>query len=113
MPGEAAHNHHLSLCQPAYGLADEKATVVRDVITVLNQCTPFEVRFKKDHDLKGRIISFDAPYKPGTDYEMKVFIEARAQTKATHNFSLILSIFGCFFHLVGKTQTRAPVGWEC
>lgn len=75
IPGEVTHNHHLSLCQTGYGLADEKASAVRDVISVLNQCTPFEVRFKKDHDLKGRIVSFDAPYKPGTDYEMKVFIE--------------------------------------
>lgn len=75
MPGESTHSHHLSLPQSTYALVDEKTSLAREVVGILNQCTPFEVRFKKDHDLKGRVIAFDAPYKPGTDCEMKIFIE--------------------------------------
>lgn len=76
MPGESTHSHHLSLpAQSTYALVDEKASLARDVVGILNQCTPFEIRFKKDHDLKGRVIAFDAPFKPGTDFEMKIFIE--------------------------------------
>lgn len=69
-PSISSHSRHHS-----YSLHDEKGTLVREVVHTLNQCTPFEIRFKKDHDLRGRVITFDAPYKPGMDYEMKVFIE--------------------------------------
>lgn len=78
IPNESSlmpHSRHHSMSHPSYALHDEKATLVREAVHTLNQCTPFEVRFKKDHDLRGRVITFDAPYKPGTDYEMKVYIE--------------------------------------
>nr|XP_039249403.1 probable E3 ubiquitin-protein ligase IRF2BPL [Styela clava] len=74
IPSES-HSRHHSVSHYSYALHDEKATLVREAVHTLNQCTPFEVRFKKDHDLRGRVITFDAPYKPGTDYEMKVYIE--------------------------------------
>ena len=50
-------------------------THVLDSIAKLNQCVPFDVRFKKDHTLKGRVVHFDAPYKPGMEYELKTYIE--------------------------------------
>nr|XP_043874498.1 probable E3 ubiquitin-protein ligase IRF2BPL [Solea senegalensis] len=49
--------------------------VVRDMLVTLSSCTPFDVRFKKDHGLVGRVFAFDAVSKPGMDYELKIFIE--------------------------------------
>ncbi|XP_029972395.1 putative E3 ubiquitin-protein ligase IRF2BPL [Salarias fasciatus] len=48
---------------------------VRDTLVALSGCTPFDVRFKKDHGLVGRVFAFDAVSKPGLDYELKIFIE--------------------------------------
>lgn len=48
---------------------------VRDTLVTLSGCTPFDVRFKKDHGLVGRVFAFDAVSKPGLDYELKIFIE--------------------------------------
>ncbi|KAM7403957.1 hypothetical protein PAMA_004393 [Pampus argenteus] len=48
---------------------------VRDTLVSLSGCTPFDVRFKKDHGLVGRVFAFDAVSKPGMDYELKIFIE--------------------------------------
>lgn len=65
---------HNSLSQ----IHDDKQNVgniILDTLTRLNHCVPFEVRFKKDHSLKGRVIQFDAPYKPGMEYELKTYIE--------------------------------------
>uniref|UniRef100_A0A673AWA8 Interferon regulatory factor 2 binding protein-like n=1 Tax=Sphaeramia orbicularis TaxID=375764 RepID=A0A673AWA8_9TELE len=44
---------------------------VRDTLLTLSGCTPFDVRFKKDHGLVGRVFAFDAVSKPGMDYELK------------------------------------------
>ncbi|KAM9149285.1 putative E3 ubiquitin-protein ligase IRF2BPL [Pangshura tecta] len=52
-----------------------KPKIVRDTLLTLAGCTPYEVRFKKDHALLGRIFAFDAVSKPGMDYELKLFIE--------------------------------------
>ncbi|KAF0043769.1 hypothetical protein F2P81_002927 [Scophthalmus maximus] len=48
---------------------------VRDTLVSLSGCAPFDVRFKKDHGLVGRVFAFDAVSKPGCDYELKIFIE--------------------------------------
>ncbi len=52
-----------------------KPKMVRDTLITLSNCTPFDVRFKKDHSLLGRVFAFDAISKPGMDYELKIFIE--------------------------------------
>ncbi|XP_061700692.1 probable E3 ubiquitin-protein ligase IRF2BPL [Syngnathoides biaculeatus] len=52
-----------------------KPKMVRNTLVTLSGCTPFEVRFKKDHGLVGRVFAFDAVPKPGVDYELKIFIE--------------------------------------
>lgn len=52
-----------------------KPKIVRDTLVTLSSCTPFDVRFKKDHCLVGRVFAFDAVSKPGPDYELKIFIE--------------------------------------
>ncbi|XP_059579094.1 probable E3 ubiquitin-protein ligase IRF2BPL [Alligator mississippiensis] len=52
-----------------------KPKLVRDTLLTLAGCTPYEVRFKKDHTLLGRVFAFDAVSKPGLDYELKLFIE--------------------------------------
>ncbi|XP_048836952.1 interferon regulatory factor 2-binding protein 1 [Brienomyrus brachyistius] len=46
---------------------------VRDSLMALTSCSPFNVRFKKDHSLTGRIFAFDA--KLNLEFELKVFIE--------------------------------------
>ena len=48
---------------------------VRETLLTLATSTPFDIRFKKDHALQGRVFAFDASVKPGTDCEMKMFIE--------------------------------------
>uniref|UniRef100_A0A673AST6 Interferon regulatory factor 2 binding protein-like n=1 Tax=Sphaeramia orbicularis TaxID=375764 RepID=A0A673AST6_9TELE len=48
---------------------------VRDTLLTLSGCTPFDVRFKKDHGLVGRVFAFDAVSKPGMDYELKLYVE--------------------------------------
>lgn len=52
-----------------------KPKLVRETLLTLAGCTPYEVRFKKDHALLGRVFAFDAVSKPGLDYELKLFIE--------------------------------------
>ncbi|KAM9842296.1 putative E3 ubiquitin-protein ligase IRF2BPL [Aulostomus maculatus] len=52
-----------------------KPKIVRDTLVTLSGCTPFDVRFKKDHGLVGRVFAFDAVAKPGMDFELKIFIE--------------------------------------
>ncbi|CAI9567249.1 unnamed protein product [Staurois parvus] len=50
-----------------------KPKAVRDTLLTLSACTPFDVRFKKDHALLGRVFAFDATSKPGLlDYELKL-----------------------------------------
>lgn len=52
-----------------------KPKIVREILITLSNCTPFDVRFKKDHSLSGRVFAFDAVSKPGMDYELKIFVE--------------------------------------
>uniref|UniRef100_A0A3Q3VX07 Uncharacterized protein n=1 Tax=Mola mola TaxID=94237 RepID=A0A3Q3VX07_MOLML len=51
---------------------------VRDVLVALNNCAPFNVRFRKDHNLMGRVLAFDASTTP--EFELKVFVEYPAGT---------------------------------
>lgn len=46
---------------------------VRDVLLALSSCVPFNVRFRKDHNLIGRVLAFDASSTP--EFELKVFVE--------------------------------------
>lgn len=46
---------------------------VRDVLVALSSCVPFNVRFRKDHNLMGRVLAFDASSTP--EFELKVFVE--------------------------------------
>lgn len=46
---------------------------VRDVLVSLSSCVPFNVRFRKDHNLLGRVLAFDASTTP--EFELKVFVE--------------------------------------
>lgn len=46
---------------------------VRDVLVALSSCVPFNVRFRKDHNLMGRVLAFDAGASP--EFELKVFAE--------------------------------------
>lgn len=53
-----------------------KPRVVRETLLALSGCTPFEVRFKKDHGLVGRVFAFDAVCKAGNpENELRIFIE--------------------------------------
>ncbi|XP_054855782.1 interferon regulatory factor 2-binding protein 1 [Eublepharis macularius] len=60
------------------GRAEEwhgKPKAVREQLLALYGCAPFNVRFKKDHSLVGRIFAFDAAARPGYEYELKLFTE--------------------------------------
>ncbi|KAM7374863.1 hypothetical protein PAMP_007497 [Pampus punctatissimus] len=46
---------------------------VRDVLVALSSCVPFNVRFRKDHNLMGRVLAFDASTTP--EFELKVYVE--------------------------------------
>lgn len=46
---------------------------VRDVLVALNSCVPFSVRFRKDHNLMGKVLGFDSSSTP--EFELKVFVE--------------------------------------
>ncbi|XP_039641483.1 probable E3 ubiquitin-protein ligase IRF2BPL [Perca fluviatilis] len=52
-----------------------KPKPVRDTLVALSGCIPFDVRFKKDHALLGRVFAFDAVCKPGMEHELKIFVE--------------------------------------
>ncbi|XP_074658809.1 putative E3 ubiquitin-protein ligase IRF2BPL [Tubulanus polymorphus] len=52
-----------------------RPALVKDILSTLSSCTPFDVRFKKDHCLVGRVFAFDAFMKSGMEYELKIFIE--------------------------------------
>ena len=50
--------------------------LVAVTLTFLGSATPFDIRFKRDHNLKGRVLGFDAgPRLPGAEYELKIFLE--------------------------------------
>lgn len=41
----------------------------------LAKVTPFEVRFKKAQQEKGRVFAVDASLKSGVDYDLRLYIE--------------------------------------
>ncbi|XP_072464140.1 interferon regulatory factor 2-binding protein 1 [Notamacropus eugenii] len=61
------------------GRAEEwhgRPKAVRDQLLALSACAPFNVRFKKDHGLVGRVFAFDATARPpGYEFELKLFTE--------------------------------------
>ncbi|XP_006265851.3 interferon regulatory factor 2-binding protein 1 [Alligator mississippiensis] len=52
-----------------------KPKAVREQLAALVGCAPFNVRFKKDHALVGRVFAFDASPRPGYEFELKLFTE--------------------------------------
>lgn len=48
---------------------------VRETLACLASSTPFDVRFKKDVSLMGRVFAFDATAKSSSEFELKIFIE--------------------------------------
>ncbi|NXT29721.1 I2BP1 protein, partial [Syrrhaptes paradoxus] len=52
-----------------------KPAAVRERLAALSGCAPFNVRFRKDHALVGRIFAFDAAPRPGFEFELKLFAE--------------------------------------
>ncbi|NXI48652.1 I2BP1 protein, partial [Galbula dea] len=52
-----------------------KPPAVRERLAALAGCTPFNVRFRKDHALVGRVFAFDAAPRPGFEFELKLFAE--------------------------------------
>ncbi|XP_028817856.1 interferon regulatory factor 2-binding protein 1 [Denticeps clupeoides] len=67
---------------------------VRDTLAALSGCTPFNVRFKKDHGLVGRVFAFDA--KIGLEFELKVFMEYPCGSGQV--FSSLLALVKQMFH---------------
>uniref|UniRef100_A0A8D2LJR2 Interferon regulatory factor 2 binding protein 1 n=1 Tax=Varanus komodoensis TaxID=61221 RepID=A0A8D2LJR2_VARKO len=69
---------HAELNEAMRGRAEEwhgKPKAVREQLAALYGCAPFNVRFKKDHSLVGRIFAFDAAPRPGYEFELKLFAE--------------------------------------
>ncbi len=69
-------------------IPDDPATrppQVRETLAVLSMTTPFDVRFKKDHSLMGRVFAFDAMAKPGMEYELKILVEYPAGSASVYN----------------------------
>ncbi|XP_055556428.1 interferon regulatory factor 2-binding protein 1 isoform X2 [Falco cherrug] len=52
-----------------------KPPAVRERLATLAGCAPFNVRFRKDHALVGRVFAFDAAPRPGFEFELKLFAE--------------------------------------
>ncbi|XP_013407679.1 interferon regulatory factor 2-binding protein-like [Lingula anatina] len=74
-PGHVSSGDEVSRRPPTVEELNARPPIVRETLSVLCSCTPFEVRFKKDTSLRARVISFDAGHKPGIDYELKIFVE--------------------------------------
>ncbi|XP_069043823.1 interferon regulatory factor 2-binding protein 1 [Lepisosteus oculatus] len=67
---------------------------VRDALQALAGCAPFNVRFKKDHGLVGRVFAFDA--RPGLELELKIFTEYPCGSGTV--FSSLLALAKQMFH---------------
>ncbi|XP_064159577.1 interferon regulatory factor 2-binding protein 1 [Anguilla rostrata] len=76
---------------------------VRDSLLALSSCTPFNVRFKKDHALVGRVFAFDA--KPGLEFELKIFAEYPCGSGNV--FSSVLGLVKQMFHDCQKDTGKA------
>ena len=70
-PSAAAAGSHVYSCPPSRS----PHAVVRDTLSVLNKCVPFNVRFTKDRSLIGRIFAFDAIVRGNGEYEIKAYVE--------------------------------------
>lgn len=50
--------------------------IVQETLSLLNRSVPFDIRFKKEHSLVGRIFAFDVSSRMGTqEFELKMLIE--------------------------------------
>ncbi|XP_051511980.1 interferon regulatory factor 2-binding protein 1-like [Myxocyprinus asiaticus] len=67
---------------------------VREALHTVSGCTPFNVRFKKDHGLVGRVFAFDA--KLVVEFELKVFVEYPCGSGNV--FSSVLALVKQMFH---------------
>ncbi|RXM35291.1 Interferon regulatory factor 2-binding protein 1 [Acipenser ruthenus] len=76
---------------------------VRETLLALSSCAPFNVRFKKDHAVAGRVFAFDA--KPGLDLELKVFTEYPCGSGNV--FSSLLGLAKQMFHDCMKDAGKA------
>lgn len=61
--------------QQNFVLDGPRPEVIRESLSALNRSCPFDIRFKKDYGLIGRVFAFDVSCKPGIDFELKIFIE--------------------------------------
>jgi hypothetical protein len=79
--GSAIRNHQGQLIAPPLGqppLALEiprQEYIVHETINILNRTVPFDIRFKKDHNLLGRVFAFDINSKLGQELELKLLME--------------------------------------
>ncbi|XP_063692051.1 probable E3 ubiquitin-protein ligase IRF2BPL [Bolinopsis microptera] len=78
--------------------------IVRDILTVLNSCVPFIVRFNKDHSLKGRVFSFEAIRKT-TDYELRIYTEYPIGSNSVYQ-----SASGASRQMYGEYRERMNIG---
>lgn len=75
---------------------------IRDTLLTLSNCAPFNIRFKKDHGLLGRVFAFDT--KLGMDFELKVFVEYPCGSGAV--FSSLLALVRQMFHDSQKDSSK-------
>ncbi|XP_031572147.1 interferon regulatory factor 2-binding protein-like A [Actinia tenebrosa] len=79
--GSAVRNHQGQVIAPPLGqphLALEvprQEYIAHETINILNRTVPFDIRFKKDHNLVGRVFAFDISSKLGQELEMKLLME--------------------------------------
>nr|XP_005996098.1 PREDICTED: interferon regulatory factor 2-binding protein 1 [Latimeria chalumnae] len=79
--------------------------IVRDALVTLSSCTPFNIRFKKDHSVLGRIFAFDATAKPSLELELKIFAEYPCGSGNV--FSSILGVAKQMFQDCLKDSSKA------
>ncbi|KAK3715029.1 hypothetical protein QZH41_002670 [Actinostola sp. cb2023] len=79
--GSAVRNHQGQVMaphmgQPPVGLeVPRQEYIVHETLNLLNRTVPFDIRFKKDHTLLGRIFAFDICPRIGQELELKILIE--------------------------------------
>lgn len=65
---------------------------VRETLEILNTCVPFDIRFKKDHSVIGRVFLFEAAPKAGastpSEYELRLHLE---YPRGSENFTQSVS----------------------
>ena len=77
-PNAIYHGHQLKQLvghdAPPEPTNAQRIQLINETLVNLSKCTPFRVRFSKDHSLVGRAFAFDAVCR-GSEYELKVYIE--------------------------------------